>query len=319
MKKPVVSVIFPLKEHHVRMLRDAAPEAEFRLEPLAQLSDPELAEITCLCGNPPASLLPKLTGLKLLQLNSAGVNSCYLAPGALPEGAELCNASGAYGPGIAEHMLGMLLALTKKLHLYRDSQRLSDWTDHGEVVSIQSSRTLVVGLGDIGSEFGKRMAMLGSRVTGIRRTNAAKPDWLDSQYTLSDLDRLLPEADFVFFALPETAATTGLMNRERIGRMKKGAFLLNAGRGTVLDTEALCDAVESGSLGGAGLDVTDPEPLPSGHRMWQIPNILLTPHVSGGFHLPETHDRIVQICAQNLRACLDGQPLCHIVNRKEGY
>ena len=101
--------------------------------------------------------------------------------------------------------------------------------------------------------------------------------------------------------------------------MKKGAIFLNAGRGSAADTEAHCDAVESGALAGAGLDVTDPEPLPKKHRVYGVENILLTPHVSGGYHLPYTHDRIVEICAGNLRRWLAGEPLAHVVNRREGY
>lgn len=314
-----IAVLFPVTEAHRELLKKAAPDGDFFFGSLEQMPETELSEITVVLGNPSEAMLPKLTGLKLLQLNSAGVNGFYLKPGALPEGAALCNASGAYGPGIAEHTLGMLLALIKRLHQYRDSQRAGKWEDHGSVLAIEGSRTLIVGFGDIGSEFGKRMAALGSVVSGIKRTPGVKPDWLFRLETMEKLDELLPEADYVLLSLPDTPATRGVFDRERIGRMKKGAVLLNVGRGNAVDTEALCDAVESGQLLGAGLDVTDPEPLPSGHRMWEIENILITPHVSGGFHLPATHDRIVGICAENLRRLEDGQPFSHVVNRQAGY
>ena len=176
-----------------------------------------------------------------------------------------------------------------------------------------------MGLGDIGSEFGKRMAALGSAVSGVKRTPGVRPDWLSRLETMEKLDEMLPEADFVFLSLPETPATRGLFDRERLGRMKQGAVLLNAGRGSAVDTEALCDAVGSGALLGAGLDVTDPEPLPEGHRMWGIENILITPHVSGGFHLPATQDRVVEICGENLRRYREGLPFTHLVNREQGY
>lgn len=311
-----IAVLFPVTEAHRRVLSEAAPGAEFFF---GAPPEEELPALDAVLGNPPASMLPRLSGLRLLQLCSAGVGGAYLTENALPDGCALCNASGAYGPGIAEHMLGMALSLVKRLHQYRDSQRAREWADHGEVASILGSRTLVVGLGDIGTEFGRRMAALGSSVSGVKRTPGQKPDWLTELGTLEDLDRLLPDADFVFLSLPDTPATRGLFDRERIGRMKKGAVLLNAGRGTAVDTEALCDAAESGALRGACLDVTDPEPLPPGHRMWEIENILITPHVSGGFHLPYTHDRIVEICAGNLRRLAAGEPLCSLVNRKEGY
>lgn len=314
-----IAVLFPVTEAHREALQKQAPGMEFFFGGLESLSETELSQIEAVLGNPSAAILPKLTGLKLLQLCSAGVNGCYLKPGALPEGAALCNAAGAYGPGIAEHMLGMLLCLIKRLHQYRDSQRAGKWEDRGPVTAISGSRTLVVGLGDIGSGFGKRMAALGSAVSGVKRTPGVRPDWLSRLETMEKLDEMLPEADFVFLSLPETPATRRMFDRERLGRMKQGAVLLNAGRGSAVDTEALCDAVGSGALLGAGLDVTDPEPLPEGHRMWGIENILITPHVSGGFHLPATHDRIVEICGENLRRYREGLPFTHLVNREQGY
>ena len=160
---------------------------------------------------------------------------------------------------------------------------------------------------------------MGAYDIGIKRTPAPRPDFVDELYTLDKLDECLSRADIVFLSLPETPATRGLFGADRLARMKEGAILLNAGRGSAVDTGALCDAVESGRLGGAGLDVTDPEPLPEGHRAWSVRDILITPHVSGGYHLPYTHDRIVEICGENLRRFRAGEPLLHRVDRKEGY
>ena len=130
---------------------------------------------------------------------------------------------------------------------------------------------------------------------------------------------MLAEADLGSRSLAAIPGTRGLFDKERLDRMRHGAVLLNAGRGSAVDTEALCNAVESGKLLGAGLDVTEPEPLPEGHRMWGIENILITPHVSGGFHLPATCDRIVKICRENLRRHQDGLPFTHLVNWEQGY
>ena len=319
MPTPIVAVLFPTNPTHRALLEASAPGMNVWFKALEKFPPLALSNVRVVLGNPSPAMLPQLTGLGLLQLSSAGVAPFYLAGGALPPGAQLCNASGAYGPAIAEHMLGMALALKKRLHQYRDVQRAGQWRDCGEVTSIFGSKTLVVGFGDIGREFGWRMHALGSAVTGVKRTPGAAPDWLEELATLDRLDSLLPEADVVFLSLPDTPATRGLFDRERIGRMKKGAILLNAGRGSAVDTAALCDAVESGALAGAGLDVTDPEPLPAGHRLYGVENILLTPHVSGGYHLPYTLDRIVEISAKNLQKWIAGEPLTHVVNRKEGY
>ena len=110
-----------------------------------------------------------------------------------------------------------------------------------------------------------------------------------------------------------------MLDRRRLGLMKPGAVLLNVGRGTIVDTEALCDALESGAIAGAGLDVTNPEPLPQGHRLWKIPTAVVTPHISGFYHLKETHTRIVDIFAQNLTRFLKGEPLKNQVDFATGY
>ena len=136
---------------------------------------------------------------------------------------------------------------------------------------------------------------------------------------LEDLDQLLPQADVVAVTLPGTEATRGLINKERLAKMKEGAVLLNVGRGFIVDTEALCDALESGHLSGAGVDVTDPEPLPSDHRLWKIPTAVITPHVSGFYHLRETHERIVEIFAENLEHFRNGEPLRNQVDFSTGY
>ena len=178
---------------------------------------------------------------------------------------------------------------------------------------------LVLGMGDIGGEFGRRVKALGAHVIGVRRTDTRCPDYADEVHLTADLDRLLPLADVVAVTLPGTKETAGLLDRRRIGLMKPGAVVLNVGRGIVIDTEALCDALESGHLGGAGLDVTDPEPLPPDHRLWDIPNAVITPHISGFYHLPETLERIIQISASNLKAFAEGKPLRNIIDFSTGY
>lgn len=312
-----VLVLFQTTPAHRERLSAAAPDAQFYYG-AGEIPEEMLSRVRAVLGNPPAELLKKLPALELLQLSTAGVGF-YTRPGALPEKVVLTNASGAYGAGIAEHMLGMALTLLKKLHRYRDNQREGRWKDEGTVCSILGATVLAVGLGDIGGEFARRVRAMGAYVIGIKRTPAPRPDFVDELYTLDKLDECLSRADIVFLSLPETPATRGLFGADRLAQMKEGAILLNAGRGSAVDTGALCDAVESGRLGGAGLDVTDPEPLPEGHRAWSVRDILITPHVSGGYHLPYTHDRIVEICGENLRRFRAGEPLLHRVDRKEGY
>lgn len=136
---------------------------------------------------------------------------------------------------------------------------------------------------------------------------------------MDKIDELLPKADVVALSLPNTKETYKMFDAKRIAKMRDKAVLLNVGRGTCIDTEALCDALESGKLMGAGLDVTDPEPLPSDHRLWKIKNAIITPHVSGDYHLKETHNRIVRIAIDNLKAYANGEDMRNLVDFSTGY
>lgn len=278
-------------------------------------SPEQLREADVILGNPAPSLLRDCGQLRFLQLFSAGFDP-YI--GKLGEGARLANATGAYGLAIGEHLLAMLLMLLKKLHLYHINQRSGLWRDEGPVTSIQGATVLVVGLGDIGGAFARHIRAMGGHVVGVRRSVGDKPDYVDELHSVERLDRLLPKADAVALCLPGSAATTGLMSRARLALMKPGAILLNVGRGAAIDQDALVDALRSGRLGGAAVDVTDPEPLPSDHSLWSAPNMLLTPHISGGDHLPQTYDRIMEIAAGNVRAFLSGGAIHNEIDPSTG-
>ena len=324
-------VTIPTGERHRNLLQQAAPGWEFRFrgtdtlvcapqealpgQPVTQ-EDVDWAQV--ILGNVPAAMLHGSPALEWLQTNSAGVEA-YIRPGVLAGDTLLTNATGAYGLAIAEHMLGMLLELFKKLELYRDAQKSGAWQSQGAVKAVYGSTVLVLGMGDIGGEFAARCKALGAKVIGVRRSPRPCPEYADEVHLLEDLDSLLPQADVVAITLPGTDATRGLMSRERLAKMKEGAVLLNVGRGFIVDTEALCDALERGHLSGAGVDVTDPEPLPPTHRLWNIPTAVVTPHISGFYHLRETHERIVGIFLENLRHFQAGEPLRDLVDFATGY
>lgn len=324
-------VTIPTGERHRNLLQQAAPGWEFRFrgtdtlvcapqealpgQPVTQ-EDVDWAQV--ILGNVPAAMLHGSPALEWLQTNSAGVEP-YIRPGVLAGDTLLTNATGAYGLAIAEHMLGMLLELFKKLELYRDAQKSGAWQSQGAVKAVYGSTVLVLGMGDIGGEFAARCKALGAKVIGVRRSPRPCPEYADEVHLLEDLDSLLPQADVVAITLPGTDATRGLMSRERLAKMKEGAVLLNVGRGFIVDTEALCDALERGHLSGAGVDVTDPEPLPPTHRLWNIPTAVVTPHISGFYHLRETHERIVGIFLENLRHFQAGEPLRNLVDFATGY
>lgn len=268
-------------------------------------------------GNPDPKTLCAYKALKWIQLQSAGTegyNSATVRAETI-----VTNATGAYGHAISEHIVACVFSLYKRLHQYRDEQNKGRWIPRGTVKSIKGSVTLVVGLGNIGGEFAQRMKALGSYVIGVRRKRTCKPDFVDELILTDQIDEVLPRADIVALCLPGTSGTKGLFNRGRISLMKKGAVLVNIGRGSAVDTEALCDSLESGALSGAALDVTEPEPLPLGHRLWRIENAIITPHVSGGFSLHETYEAILSIFIENAIRYKAGETLNNIVDFETGY
>lgn len=317
MKRKIL-VTLPLKEEHKRKIEDIASDAEviYTTPDKAERSIVQEAEI--ILGNVSVEAVKGSKNLKWMQLNSAGANQ-YTEEGVLLEGTILTNATGAYGLAIAEHMLGMVLNLQKKLHLYSANQREHLWKDEGTVTSIYGSKTLVVGLGDIGGEFAMRMHALGSKVYGVRRNKSEIPEYLQDIYQLDILDDILHEFDIVALSLPETKETKNLFNKQKFRKMKKGAILLNVGRGSTVHTADLCEALNSGILGGAGLDVVDTEPLPVESPLWDAKNLILTPHVSGGYHLKETLERIRKISIENLESFYKKNPMKNLVDFKTGY
>ncbi|GHU26827.1 dehydrogenase [Spirochaetia bacterium] len=268
-------------------------------------------------GNPDPHDLHSYPVLKWIQLQSAGSEG-YTAQ-SVPAGVVVSNATGAYGHAISEHMVACVFSLYKRLHQYRDEQNRGAWQPRGHVKSIEGSVVLAVGLGDIGGEFARRMKALGAYTIGVRRIRTEKPAFVDEVLLIDQLDAVLPRADIIALSLPGTSGTAGLFDRNRLSIMKKGAIIVNIGRGSAIDTEALCDRLESGFLGGAALDVTDPEPLPTGHRLWHLENAIITPHISGGFSMHETYEAILEICLNNALRYKNGEPLRNIVDFSTGY
>lgn len=224
-------------------------------------------------------------------------------------------AVGAYGQAVSEHVFAMVLALMKHLPAYRDDQRAHVWSNHGPVTSLRGARVVVLGTGDIGSHFAQLCQALGARVTGVRRHVGTVPPGFEAVAAMDDLPELLGTADIVASFLPSSPATRGLADASFFDACAPDAIFANGGRGDLVDSPALIAALESGHLAGAALDVTDPEPLPPDSPLWDAPGILITPHVSGGFHLPAVLDNITDIAAENIGHLRAGEPIRNAVAR----
>lgn len=313
-----ILVTIPMDGQQRQTLEAIAPEARITYAEAEAVTQAQAAQAEVILGNIPIPLLKGAERLKWLQLNYAGSDN-YAAPGVLPEGAILTNASGAYGLAISECMLAGVLHLIKRLDQYQRNQERHIWRNEGEVSSIEGSTTLVIGFGDIGSSFAQRMHALGSTVIGIRRNVTEKPDYVSALYQMDALDRLLPLADFVSLSLPNSPQTQKVIGPAQFAAMKETALLINVGRGSAVDTDALVAALHKGQIGGAVLDVVHQEPLPPDHPLWDAPHLLLTPHVTGNYNLPETLRRVVNIALRNLAAYQNGQPMESVVDFRTGY
>lgn len=313
-----VLVTLPLTGAQRERLEELLPGGSFTYSPAAEVTDGQVAEAEILVGNLPPARLAAARKLAWVQLGSSGADA-YTKPGVLAPGVQLTNATGAYGLALSEHLLAQTFYLKKKLGLYARNQRAALWRDEGRVTAIQGSVTMVVGLGSIGGDYARKMAALGSTVYGIRRHVGACPSWLKGLGTLADLDAWLPRADIVALSLPGAPDTQGLFHAGRFARMKPGSILLNVGRGSAIVTDDLVAALRQGPLAAAALDVTDPEPLPAEHPLWQCENLLLTPHVAGDFHLQETQDAVGNLVLENVARYAAGRPLLNPVDRESGY
>ena len=314
-----VLCMLPVEQRHKEKLeRAGGAECSFVYVGEHGATAEDIAAANIILGMPEPELINASENLELLQLNIAGADR-YVKPGVLAPKTKLTNSTGAYSKAVAEHGAAMLFMLQKKLHLYRDAQGKHEWTDFGTVTSITDATVVIVGLGDIGCHFATIVKALGAHVIGVKRRASAKPDCVDELYTMEKLDEVLPSADVVFSVLPGTPATTHLYTAERFDLMKPSAIFINCGRGASVENSVLYDAVKNGKIASVAIDVSEVEPLPPDSPLWSLDNLVITPHVSGYYHLPYTFERIVDIAAENLGRFMRGEELMNIVDFTTGY
>jgi phosphoglycerate dehydrogenase-like enzyme len=265
--------------------------------------------------------LAKANKLVWVQVMSAGVERFVsIEPLAKNDAIVLTNFRGVHGPAIADHALAMLLSLTRDLRFHTANQARQHWgkgESPARPIALDKSTMLVVGIGGIGTEIAQRAHGFGMRVIGTRRSTTPAPAFIEKVGQSKDLLAMLPEADVVAIAVPLTSETEKLFNAAAFAAMKRGSYLINISRGKVVDTEALVAALKSGQLAGACLDVTEPEPLPAGHALWSVPNVIITPHVAGESEV--TDQRSSALLRENMRRFGAGEPLLNVVDKVAGY
>ncbi len=267
-----------------------------------------------------AELFALAKRLAWVQIYWAGAERCLAVPEVASGRLMMTNMQKMSSPVIAEHAIGMMFSLARNLPQFIRRMDGGDWEGGDEATAgmtpIAGKTLLVAGLGGIGTEVARLGAALDMRVIGTRNSSRSGPDFVDYVGLSHELDDLAGEADVIVNALPLTNDTKGLLDKEFFASTRRGAIFINVGRGQTVVTDALLAALESGHLSGAGLDVTDPEPLPAEHPLWQQKNVVITPHVAGVGGEFERHRALL---VENLRRYIAGDHLLNVVDPKKGY
>lgn len=282
---------------------------------------PHMADVDIVFG-PSDGISPEIVkaapNLKWFASYYAGVDP-LIKTGCLKDGTILTNGSGAYGVTIAEHMVMVTLMMMRRYPEYHQFVRNKEFRSDLMIGSIYGATIVIGGTGDIGSNFAKRLrAFCPAKIIGVNRSGRAV-EGFDEVIPMSEIETVLPLADVLAMTLPGTVQTNNLISRERIGMMKKTAFLINVGRGNCIDQDALMEALNAGTLAGAALDVFRTEPIPENDPAWNTPGLLVTPHCSGKMTMAYTRDTLVDTFCENLNRFREGQPLLHLVDQNLGY
>lgn len=320
-RKPERILVVQYDPARIEWLQQAVPDVKLvAVDSVAAAvaAAPEADAIIGICNQDVFAAGPRIAWVQIL---SAGAERCVSVPAIGERDILLTNMQRISGPVMSEHVLAMMLALGRGLPAYLDAQRDGRWdrelVPDGRMWAMEGKTVLVVGLGGIGVEVARRAHALGMKVTAIRASGRTGPGFVSKVGLPAEMPQFAATADFVVNTTPLTDATRGMFDADFFDSMHRGAYFINVGRGQSVVTDALVAALRSGQVGGAGLDVTDPEPLPSDHPLWRLPNVIITPHVSGQSDLGnEDHWRITR---ENLGRYVAGGRMLSVVDPARGY
>jgi phosphoglycerate dehydrogenase-like enzyme len=307
-------------------LRALAPSAEVvgvpGLRNFAGMAE-IIADADVLVGLCTPELVTRGQNLRWIQLLNAGADSCATIPAVAERAILVTNLQRIQGPHMAEHAIALMLALARSLPVYASEQHAGAFTRGFRELraerpfEIEGKTLLVIGLGGIGTEVAKRAHGLGMHVIATRNSSRSGPDYVEYVGLADEYVELASRADVVVNATPLTPATRGMFDEKFFKAIKEGALFINIGRGESVATDALVAALRSNRVAGAGLDVTDPEPLPPGHAFWTMENVIVTPHIATSSDF--RNERTLALVAENLRRYVRGDKLLSVVDLAQGY
>jgi len=264
---------------------------------------------------------PLAKKLKWVQAISAGVEAYSFWPEFVKSNVQLTNCKVVQGPTIADHAFAMLLALTRGLHEYIPNRTKREWgtrsTTPEGMTELPGMTAVIIGAGGIGTQIAQRANGFGMKVIGVDPRDMPVSNFFSEIVPLDRLDEVLPKADVVFVSAPLTPKSERMIASKQFDAMKRGAYFIAVSRGRLYDKAALVKALDSKKLAGAGLDVTDPEPLPAGDSLWNFPNVVITPHVASAAE--GSNQRRVGVIEDNIGRFARGVALTHVVDKSLGY
>jgi phosphoglycerate dehydrogenase-like enzyme len=304
------------------LLQAAAPGVEIVLVGSAEEAVGAVVDAQALMGFCEEEVLAQGPELHWIQVYSAGVEDCVASPGIRQGHKLLTNGQRIGSPALAEHAIALMMALVRGLDVYHANQLKGSWRrdtgmERGEFMELEGRTMLVVGLGGIGTQTAKRGHGLGMRVIATRGSRREGPDYVDYVGLADETLELARQADVVINTTPLTDETRGMFNAAFFKAMKPSAYFVSVGRGGSTVTDDLIAALNNGDIAGAGLDVTDPEPLPDGHPLWATPRVLISPHTAG--RSDKGRERLFLLVAENLRRYVAGEPMLSVVDIERGY
>src|SRR5262245_13043293 len=305
---------FPVGDELLSLVRSAAPAATVVTADKEQLPD-ELRDAEIFYGFHLPEVFAHAPKLKWIQSSAAGLDK-LLVPELIKRGLTITNASGIHAAAVAECAWALTLTIGRSLHNYVRQQQEHVWK-WAPLIDMFGGTAGVIGLGGIGRQFARVARAFDMRVIAVDPHVCEKPDIIADLWPMSRLDDLLKESDVALISCPYTAETHYLINRTRLSLMKPTAILVNIARGGIVDEVALVDALRAGKLGGAGLDVTETEPLPPSSPLWDAPNLVISPHCGG----VSSHRvrKLIEFFCENLRRYVAGRPLLNLVDQRRGY
>jgi phosphoglycerate dehydrogenase-like enzyme len=266
------------------------------------------------------ALALKAPKLKWIQIESAGAEAFTFTPGFAQTNITLTNCKIIQGPEIADHALGLLLALTRGINVAIRAMSKEEWptqsyADH--VIELRGKTAVVIGVGGIGTQIALRAHAAGMTVIGVDPKDIPYTSYLAKTVPPDELDSVIPLADVVFISAPLTQQSLKMMGAREFELMKQNSYFIAVSRGRLYDMDGLVKALDSKKLAGAAVDVTDPEPLPKGHALWKFPNVIVTPHIAG--KSDHEFDRDEDLFIENLKRFAADKPLLNIVDKAKGY